>query len=286
MSAPVKPKPPLTGAEIARIIASMAGTCAVGAIILGAVYVGTERYAEAARLSGERRAVTELLSLDANAKVREVRQFLAGAGREVVYREVGVEGAPGREVAFTLDGRLLRQGAVPATAEGAAPKGWHPLGRVFVASKDGRDAGFVVEGEIQGYKNRIRFFVALDSAFDVAGVRVLEHEEDPGLGAEVATRWFQGQYLGRPVSSLAALDVTRDPMPEDWRAALATLDRIPAADWRARHGDLLARERDRPIYAVTGATISSRALTDGVRATADHFRRRWQLVAPHLGGAS
>ena len=22
----------------------------------------------------------------------------------------------------------------------------------------------------------------------------------------------------------------------------------------------------------------------GVRATADHFRRRWQLVAPHLGG--
>jgi electron transport complex protein RnfG len=289
MTASAKPKPPLTGAEVARIIASMAGTCAVGAVILGAVYVGTERYAEAARLSGERRAVTELLSLDADGAgtvVREVRQFLGNGGREVVYREVAADGAPGREVVFTLDGELVRQGAAPAPVEGETPKGLHPLGRVFVASKGGRDAGFVVEGEIQGYKNRIRFFVALDSAFDVAGVRVLEHEEDPGLGAEVATPWFQGQYLGRPVSSLATLDVTRDPMPEDWRGALMTLDRTPAADWRARNGGLVTRERDRPIYAVTGATISSRALTDGVRTTADHFRRRWQLVAPHLGGTS
>jgi Na+-translocating ferredoxin:NAD+ oxidoreductase RnfG subunit len=37
---------------------------------------------------------------------------------------------------------------------------------------------------------------------------------------------------------------------------------------------------------VTGATISSRALTDGVRTTVDHFRRRWALIAPQLGGPS
>lgn len=85
---------------------------------------------------------------------------------------------------------------------------------------------------------------------------------------------------------MTALDVTRDPMPEDWRTALDALERTPRGEWRARESALLARENGRPIYAVTGATISSRAVTDGVRATVDHFRRRWALIGPELGGAS
>ncbi|HUK65045.1 MAG TPA: FMN-binding protein, partial [Dongiaceae bacterium] len=67
---------------------------------------------------------------------------------------------------------------------------------------------------------------------------------------------------------------------------LAQLEREPTASWRAQYHGLVERERTRPIHAVTGATISSRALTDGVRATVDHFRRRWQLLAPVLGGTS
>src|SRR5262249_15121944 len=104
--------------------------------------------------------------------------------------------------------------------------------------------------------------------------------------AETATPWFQGQFIGRPAASLDQVDVTRDPMPEDWRAALVTLDRTPAADWRAAHAALIERERAHPIYAVTGATISSRALTNRVRTTVDHFRRRWALISPHLEGHS
>ena len=69
-------------------------------------------------------------------------------------------------------------------------------------------------------------------------------------------------------------------------AALARLSRTPAGEWREKNASLIARERARPIYAVTGATISSRALTDGVRVTVDHFRRRWALIERHLGGAS
>jgi electron transport complex protein RnfG len=144
----------------------------------------------------------------------------------------------------------------------------------------------VVEGETRGYKNIIRFFVAVDSSFDLAGVRVVEHEEDPGLGAETATRWFQGQYIGRTADAVRSLEVTRDPMPEDWRAALVRLDRVAVAEWRARNAALIEREGARPIYAVTGATITSRALTDGVRSTLEHFRRRWALIAPRLEGSS
>jgi electron transport complex protein RnfG len=269
--------------EALRITASMTVACVLGALILGGVFMVTDRYARAARAGGERGAITDLLSLDSRATVREVRQYLDPEKREVIYR---TSGAPGRdrELVFGFDGRLDHDG--PAAAADGTPVGLTSLGRMFVATREGRAAGFVVEGEARGYKNIIRFFVALDSSFDIAGVRVVEHEEDPGLGAETATKWFQGQFIGRPAASLGELDVTRDPMPEDWRSALITLDRTPAADWRAAHRGLIERERAHPLYAVTGATISSRALTFGVRTTVDHFRRRWALIAPHLGGTS
>lgn len=263
--------------ETARITLTMVVVCAIGAGVLGAIFVGTERYQRHAAAATERRAISELLALDATATVTEVRQFLAPERREVIYRVGGEEG--GHELVFTLDGALAREGAVTADARGV-----HPLGRLFVARRGPDLAGFVVEGVTQGYKNRVRFLVGVTPGYTIAGVRVLEHEEDPGLGAEVATPEFQGQFLGRDETTLG--EVTRDPMPEDWRAALLELRRLDVPAWRERHADLARRERSRPVYAVTGATISSRALTQGVRETLEHFRRRWELIAPHLGGTS
>ena len=277
--------------EVLRITASMTIACAAGAAILGAVYVGTDRYQRAAQLAAERGAIAELLGLGRGAEVTEVRQSLdpgapgRPATQAVIYeaRPLGEGGAPARRFAFSLDG-------VPVPVAGAAAPGPRrapePLGRLFVARDGGRPAGFVVEGITRGYKNRIRFLVALTPAFEIAGVRVVEHEEDPGLGAEVATRAFEDQFVGRAADDMARLGVTRDPMPEDWRVALLQLERAPAPAWRERNAALLARERARPIYAVTGATISSRALTDGVRTTVDHFRRRWALIGPQLEGVS
>jgi electron transport complex protein RnfG len=186
-----------------------------------------------------------------------------------------------KQLVFSLDGQLVSRENSPAGAEES--KRWRSLGRLFLARREGRNAGFVVEGGARGYKNRIRFLVALSRDFEIAGVRVVGHEEDPGLGAEVATPAFQGQFVARAADELPSLVVTRDPMPEDWRAALTQPQRVPVASWRRRHASLLERERTRPIYAVTGATISSRALADGVRTTVDHFRRRWALLDPYLG---
>ena len=264
-----------------RIAASMTVTCALGAALLGGIYVATERYAEEGRARRERGAVTDLLQLDAGATVLEISQYLTEDGSEVIYRtEPDGEGTP-VELAFSLDGTLLRRGA-PAPESGESAM--RPLGRLFVARRGDSLAGFVTEGESRGYKNRIRFFVGLTPAWEVAGVRVIEHEEDPGLGAEVATAWFEGQFLGRPAASMPALDVTRDPMPEDWRGALRQRGRLDPPAWGARYADLRRREATRPIYAVTGATISSRALTEGVRTSIGHFQKRWAFIEPHLEG--
>jgi electron transport complex protein RnfG len=272
--------------EILRIASTMTVVCAVAGGLLGGAFVATHRYREVADRHAEQRAILGLLQLDSSATVLEVRQYLAPARREVVYRSGRYGEAPEREVVFALDGRLIAAGAARAVPLARDGRGLVPLGLMFVARRGETPAGFVIEGESRGYKNRIRFFVGLTPTFEIAGVRVLEHEEDPGLGAEIATPVFQGQFLGRAVNGLASLTVTRDPMPEDWRAALATLARSPVAGWRERHAALLARESGKPIYAITGATISSRALTDGVRETVDHFQRRWALLGPQLGTPS
>ena len=273
--------------EVLRIAATMTVVCALAGAILGAGFLVTHRYREAADRRAERGAILDLLSLDSSATVLEIRQYLAAAENRVVYRTAPLGGRPEREIVFGLDGRRLSAGLAPAGAASARDdRALLPLGRMFAATRAGAAAGFVVEGETRGYKNRIRFFIGLTPDFEIAGVRVVEHEEDPGLGAEVATPAFAGQYLGRTADDLATLTVTRDPMPEDWRAALATLSRTPAARWRERNAALLERESVKPVYAVTGATISSRALTDGVRETVDHFRRRWALLSPALGSPS
>jgi Na+-translocating ferredoxin:NAD+ oxidoreductase subunit G len=276
--------------EIVRITLSMTVVCALGAVILGSVFVWTDRYQREAGLKAEKDAVSQMLHLGPGASVLELRQLLGSAQRQVVYRasKFGEESGQARQVVFTLEGALVDSSRVPAAGDEKADKarGLVPLGRIFAARDAGRPAGFVVEGVTQGYKNKIRFLVALSSGFEVLGVRVVEHEEDPGLGAEVATPVFQAQYAGRSASDVAAVDVTRDPMPEDWRAALAALQRMPQAEWQQKYGPLRAREKSRPVYAVTGATISSRALTDGVRSTVGHFRRRWELIEPYLGGGS
>lgn len=264
--------------EVLRIAASMTAACAIGAALLGAVYVATNRYQEAARARMERRAVSEILGLGPAATVLHVRQLLSPARRQVIYREEGT-GADS-ELVFTYEGRLVSFEPVPAAA---GDKDLVPAGRLFVVRENGTLRGFVVEGEARGYKNRIRFFVGLDAEFRIAGVEVVEHEEDPGLGAEIAMPWFEGQFIGRSYANVIDLTVTRDPMPEDWRAALLERGRVEAPTWTARHRMLVNRMTQDPIYAVTGATISSRALTDGVRNTVIHFQRRWQLLAPYLG---
>ena len=262
-----------------RIAASMTVTCAIGAAVLGGIFLLTDRYATQARARTEHQAIAELLGLDASATVLPVEQDLTRDRGAVVYRVPEPNGGTDRELTFALDGTLLsdRHGAAPET-----PKDFIPLGKFFVAKRGGTPAGFVVEGETRGYKNRIRFFVGLTPTWDIAGVRVVEHEEDPGLGAEVATPWFQSQFTGRPLAQVPNLDVTRDPAPEDWRAALRATPRTSTTAWNTRYGTLRARESAHPIYAVTGATISSRALTDGVRGTILHFKRRWDLLAPYL----
>ena len=102
-----------------------------------------------------------------------------------------------------------------------------------------------------GYSGRIQLVVAVNYDGTVAGVRVLSHQETPGLGDLVEARrsdWIT-RFTGRSLS---------DPKAEQWKV-----------------------QRDGGVFdQFTGATVTPRAVVKAVRNTLELFQaRRDELFA-------
>jgi len=94
------------------------------------------------------------------------------------------------------------------------------------------DIGYIVEGYGKGYSSYIHILASVDKNFILKKISVLGHGETPGLGDEIEKEYFQKQFEGKTVDTLV---VIKGETPDK-------------------------------IQAITGATISSRAVTeDGVR---------------------
>jgi electron transport complex protein RnfG len=102
----------------------------------------------------------------------------------------------------------------------------------FVAKKGEQVIGYVVQSFGKGYSSFINTFIAVDPNFTVEKIKILSHGETPGLGDGIEEPWFQAQFKGK------------------------TLD----------HLKVIKGETKDDIQALSGATISSRAVTeDAVR---------------------
>ncbi len=94
------------------------------------------------------------------------------------------------------------------------------------------DIGYIVEGFGKGYSSYIHVLASVDKNFIVQKVSILGHGETPGLGDEIEKDYFLNQFKGKSVDNLV---VIKGESPDK-------------------------------IQSITGATISSRAVTeDGVR---------------------
>jgi electron transport complex protein RnfG len=95
-----------------------------------------------------------------------------------------------------------------------------------------QDIGYVVEGFGKGYSSYIHVLASVDKNFTVQKISILGHAETPGLGDEIEKDYFLNQFKGRNSDNLV----------------------------------IIKGETPDKIQAITGATISSRAVTeDGVR---------------------
>lgn len=98
-----------------------------------------------------------------------------------------------------------------------------------VAEKDNQILGYAAIAEGRGFGGRIKLVVGIDNENRVERVVVISHTETPGLGSRIAEEGFLGQFKKKDL------------------------------------GDLKLMVDGGEIDAVTGATISSRAVTDAVR---------------------
>ncbi len=102
----------------------------------------------------------------------------------------------------------------------------------YAAKKDGKTIGYIIETYAKGYSSYINMLIAVNDAYTVEKLNILDQKETPGLGDEVQQPYFQKQFAGKTLDHLI---VRKLPTEVD-------------------------------IQAVSGATISSRAVTeDGVK---------------------
>ena len=108
----------------------------------------------------------------------------------------------------------------------------HKHAGYYVAKKDGKELGYIVEGYGKGYSSYINFLVSVDKNFTVKKVNILHHAETPGLGDEIEKDYFLKRFENKTVETLV----------------------------------VIKGETQDKVEAISGATISSRAVTeDGVR---------------------
>jgi Na+-translocating ferredoxin:NAD+ oxidoreductase subunit G len=116
---------------------------------------------------------------------------------------------------------------------------------VFIATENGRAVAAIFSSVARrGYNGPIRLLVGITASGHVTGVRVTEHRETPGLGDIIEIeksswiRVFDGaNFNSRP--------------PEDWAV----------------------RQDGGQFDAVTGATVTPRAVINGVKNTLIYFQR-------------
>jgi electron transport complex protein RnfG len=97
--------------------------------------------------------------------------------------------------------------------------------------RDGALEGYIVQTFGKGYSSYINILVALDRDFTVQKISILHHAETPGLGDDITLPWFKDQFRGKDMG----------------------------------HLEVIKGETKDKIQAITGATISSRAVTNAVR---------------------
>ncbi|MDZ4224379.1 MAG: FMN-binding protein, partial [bacterium] len=219
-------------------------------------YFFTEPARRASQVAGEGERVRSLLGLKAEETVIEVRRYGDLKGEDFIGYLF-----PESFDLYDLEGLPLQKIPVKEIFQSAEEKDRFVKNRFPEAEFAGRffitPKGYVTESVQYGFKSPIRIFVALTPDFEIGGVEVISHEEDPGLGDEITKPEFKNQFLGLNAKELQAIKVVKGPPPKNSK------ERLP-----------------KTIYGVTGATISSKAITEGVQKGVSQLRYRLKIALP------
>ncbi|MDO4987723.1 MAG: RnfABCDGE type electron transport complex subunit G [Synergistes sp.] len=118
---------------------------------------------------------------------------------------------------------------------------------IYEGKSGGNVVGYNFTVTPKGYGGILQMIVGISNEGKVKNIKILSHSETPGLGAKAADEAFSGQYKDKPAD---ALSVTKTP---------------PTADTE--------------IQAISGATITSTAVTNGVNEAVAYWKANLSSAA-------
>jgi electron transport complex protein RnfG len=128
----------------------------------------------------------------------------------------------------------LKQMAPDATDPILVAGKWDSHGKKFeyyLATVSSKPVAYISSTAGKGYSSYIQMLVSLDTDLKIRDVKILGHAETPGLGDQVEEKSFIDQFKGKSLPDIK----------------------------------LIKGETKENIQAISGATISSRAVTNGVK---------------------
>ena len=286
---------------ILTIIFRLTVSCLLAGAVMGAAFVMTSKAKKHNEHVKEQKVMLNLLGYS------EKNPAPASLGMHALYRYIVTEGEAlsmgylvpladeGRGgfafVAIDLDGNFLARHPVTIAEEEAREADAREqailsvLGpgrtiryadQTIIVTDGEKRMAYLLPGKFPGFKTFIKVMMAVDPAYGILGLEIMEHEEDPGLGGEIVQDYFKNQFKGKPFDAIRKLDVVKTPLPGDYLQALEA----------GKRGGLGAEEvakiqeqyKDNDIYALTGATISSRSVTSGVKGMVRKFAYRIAIL--------
>jgi electron transport complex protein RnfG len=288
--------------EILKIAIALTIACLIAGGVMGGVFIATAKAKKRNDQLNLQQTLFGLLgygpnrSAPADLKVHTIyRYILADDGGTYSGYLMPAAGSPSDHELLIVDlnGKFIRrqeltlppekatdeQDRKQAIMEVLGPRTTaNPADALMIAGTVAERRAYVVTGKFPGYKNAIHVMVALKPDFSILGLEITAHEEDPGLGGEIEKAYFKNQFRHKAFEEVKHLKVTTVPLAEEHRRFLeaegAPARMLPETD-AERSANKFQRD---DIHAISGATISSAAVANGVRRLVRNAAQRISLL--------
>jgi electron transport complex protein RnfG len=284
--------------EIIKITLALTISCVIAASAMGLTFTVTAKAKKHNHHMNVYNAMVSLLGFGADNPAPSDLSFLS------VYRYIVEDGdkkflgymvpvEKGNEEAYEmvlvdLQANFVEKLEVPITPEAAeeehdratalqkvlAPKTFIYADASVIAKAGGKRLGYVLPGKFPGFRTFIHTLVAMDAQYELLGLEIMEHEEDAGLGAEIEQEYFKNQFKGKTYERLKSLVVVKKPLPDEYKKYLEKSKWEEGMFTEEQIAEIQKQYKDADIYAITASTISSRAVTKGVKNLAKKFAYR------------
>jgi electron transport complex protein RnfG len=239
----------MTGKDIAKVALNLIVIYVLGGALLVGVYAKTSPIIFKNKKEDKEAALKAMMPVHMKMKVPggDTEKLMAALPETKLGTETGEEGGvkflDTEMDVYKADMKKIRKKLKKAGASeieqysdyGIKKMGdwspWHKHAEFFEVMDGEEQVGYIVETFGKGYSSYPNIYASIDNDYVVKKIEVLSHGETPGLGDEIMLDWFKNMYKGKALDQLVVI--------------------------KGDAGD--------KIQAISGATISTRAVTNGVR---------------------